>query len=159
MMSNQILDNEELQMVNEPIKKYRIGAIILEAIPLLLILTGFFIGNLGGVFLSILALLAVYVFGGWYIFKGDKYRAKDIVFVTMTALFSLFPIVISLLYRTLSWPGANEMFMTSRYILPIFIMICIGWYFFHRHRLLEWRLSLKLLSRIVVFGMLLFLFM
>lgn len=150
-MNDQILDSEALEISIEPIQKHRLGAILLEVIPILLIVLGVFMGNLELIGSFILILFALYPFAGWYLFKGDKYRAKDIVFVTIMAFLPAFFMVVSVVYKILSWPGADEMFVVSLYSFPIFIVICGIWYLFHRHRPLEWRLSLKLLSRIALF--------
>jgi hypothetical protein len=149
-MANQVLNKKAFQVPIEPVKKHRIGAIILEITPILSIITGVVIADGQFMILSGLALSTIYIFGGWYIFKGDKYRGKDIVLATITAIFAFFPMIASIVYKIPSWPGANEMFVISKYIFPIFIIICVIWYFYHSKRLLEWRFSLKLLSRILL---------
>jgi hypothetical protein len=158
-MDNQILDNEAFEVTNESIQKHRVGAIFLEGLSISFVAFSILIGNQRFLVTSIFLLAFIYLLGGWYIFKGDKYRMKDIIFVTISVFFALFPIPLVLIFKMMHWQGGEEMLSDLFYSIPIFGIVWIIWYFVHRHRPLEWRLSWKLLSRVVVLALLLFAFM
>ena len=158
-MNDQILDNEAFEVTNEFIQKHRTGAIFLEGLSISFVAFGLLIGNQRFLATSIFLLAFIYLLGGWYIFKGDKYRMKDIIFVTISVFFARFPIPLVLIFKMMSWQGGEEILSDLFYSIPIFGIVWIIWYFVHRHRPLEWRLSLKLLSRVVVFVLFLFAFM
>lgn len=168
-MNNQILDSEELQIQTSKSSieatekeqvKHRIGAITLEVVPILLLILSFFMGNKELLVLATFSLAFIYLFGGWYIFKGDKYRAKDIILVTVSIFFTLFQIPLILLFKIMSWPGAMEMWNNLPLSVTLFLSIWLTWYLYYRHRRpLERRLSIKILSRIAILGALLFGFM
>jgi hypothetical protein len=148
-MANQVLNEKAFQAPIEPVKKHRIGAILLEWIPISLIFIGFLMQIFELLIYPSFALILIYALGGWYIFKGSKYRTINIIFVTLTAIFVLFPLIMSNLYKFFDWPGADEMCVISIYPSPLFIIISAIWYFSRRQDVLEFRFSLKLLSRIL----------
>lgn len=169
-MNNQILDSEELHSqasessieATEKGNHYRIGAMTLEGIPILLLTLSLFMGNKKLLVLAAFSLAFVYLLGGWYIFKGDKYRVKDIILVTISIFFTLFQIPLILLFKVMHWPGAIEMWNTLPLSVTLFLSIWLTWYIYYyrrRRRPLEQRLSLKIMSRIVIWSLLLFGFM
>ncbi len=148
-MSKEILDDIQFTP-SIPLKRHRPLAIILEVIPLILFTIALFTGAWRGIILSFVTLAAIYLFGGWYIFKADKYRTQDIIFVELVVIFSVIPLLSALLYKILSWPGANEMLYAASYLfIFLFIVICF-WYYKYKNRPLEWRLSIKLLIRVFI---------
>jgi hypothetical protein len=161
-MNNQILDNEAFEIQDEPIQKYRKKAILLDVIPILIFILSILFGNQNLITFSSFLLAMIYLLGGWYIFKGDQYRIKDITFVTISVLLVLVPIPLTLVGITITefdWNLGGKLLVcladATPIILAIYTIISIIWYLFHRNRLLETRLSLKLLSRIIILTLLL----
>ncbi|MGB0863706.1 MAG: hypothetical protein ACPG19_14160 [Saprospiraceae bacterium] len=169
-MNNQILDEEELQLpraLETPIEstqkrqmEYRTGAMLLEGVPMFLLILCLLIGNKRLLSFAGFLLSFTYLFGGWYIFKGDKYRAKDIILVTVSIFFTLFQIPLIFLFKIMHWPGAMEMWNNLPLTVTIFLSIWTTWYLYYRYRRpLERRLSAKIVSRIAILGLLLLGFM
>jgi hypothetical protein len=155
-MNDQILDNEAFEITNEPIQKHRVGAIFLEGMPIFLGIISSFLGYTMLVGFSALLSVLIYILGGWYIFKGQKQRKGDIIYVTLTILFILIPFLSFFINPPLNLTVEVAVTLSKRisiavYITTFFIVACIIKYFLHRERPLEWRLSIKLLSRLLIF--------
>jgi len=152
MNSENILDDQQVDKQPIEVKKHRPLAFILELLPLTVFIVAL-AANIRPreiVVYSWMALTFIYIFGGWYLFKAGKYRIKDIIFVEIVAIFLFIPLPAGMLFKVMSWPGANEMIVSTNIITPFLLGITLIWYAFHRKRPLEWRLSLKLLLRIVI---------
>lgn len=156
MDSNNTIDREEIKnsenVVNTP--KNRVFANLLEAIPLLLGVGGYLYGSLVLLAQMLLLLTAVYIFAGWYIFKTDKYQAKDIIFTELSMIIFLTPSISGVLYKIMSWPGGNEMLLIAVYGSFVYVFIALIWYFFHKDNPHKRPLGFKILARIVYFAIL-----
>lgn len=150
MNSEKTLDEHQIIQSNSIIK-HRSRAIILEVLPAIAFIISLLSGDHQSIFLSFLLLVTIYLFGGWYLFKADKYKVKDIIFVELVILLSIVLLLIGILYKILNWPGANDMLYLSFFFkIFFFFVLCIR-YYIYRNRPLEWRLSAKLLLRIAIF--------
>ena len=120
----------------------------MEGVPALLIIISLLIGNEKLFDLSSSVLSSVYLLGSWYLFKGDKYRVQDITLI-MFSVFVIFLLVAPFLLSEIGFLTDRTDILTESWfwIIPSLWMI---WYLYYRNRPFEWRLSLKLLSRIIV---------
>ena len=147
---NNTIDRQEIGGIKN-ITNIRWFALLLEIIPLVLCIGTLVFSSLDYFPLMFMFLFSVYLFGGWYIFKTDKYRVKDIIFSIISVILFLFPLLVGVLYKILAWPGANEMIVISIYGVIIYIFIALAWYYFHRTNPLQRILGFKILIRIVIF--------
>lgn len=112
------------------IKPY--GSILLEITPILIGLISLFIGITDVFLYSIAITVGIYVIFGWYIFKTDEYRFKDIVFTEVAVIFFLLPPFAGLIYKVLAWPGGNDILRIGILGCLALFVISIIWFFNHR---------------------------
>ena len=87
-MNNNTIDREEVGDL-ENLTKIRKGALLMEIIPFLFCIGSIVFFKIEFFFATLILWLAVYIFGSWYIFKTDKYRAKDIIFTELSIILFL----------------------------------------------------------------------
>lgn len=76
--------------------------ILLETLPLVIALIGLALKQFDIFTYSIVGILGIYILSGWYIFKTDKYRTKDIIFTELSIILFLSPVFIAFTYKILS---------------------------------------------------------
>ena len=151
MNSHNTIDREELGDLEsfEPKPIHRVVRILLEVVPLLVGIVGYFLGFLAFFVQMIILLTAIYVFAGWYIFKTDRYKAVDIIFTELSIIIFLTPSIFGILFKIMSWPGGDEITLIAVYGSVIYIFIALVWYLMHQTKLRKRFLGFHILGRIV----------
>ena len=149
MQENEILDYAP-QTLTKEVKEFRPVAIIIEAPFLFMTIVATLWGPESLLIIGVNTLSMLYFAMSWYLFKADKFRGWDLVFSILGGM-ALSLIVLGFLFQAANWEGAKEMVIISMTIsIPAILALCIR-FLLKRKNYLEYRLSLKLLSRILVF--------
>ncbi len=129
------------------------GSILLEITPILIGIISLFIGMTDIFLYSIAITVGVYVIFGWYIFKTDEYRFKDIVFTEVAVIFFLLPPFAGFIYKILAWPGGNDILRIAILGCLALLIISIIWFFKHRDFSSRKLLGFNILARafIIIF--------
>lgn len=146
-MDENILDSE---LSTKP-SAYRFKAIALEIVPLILILVYSVINQTTIIIWltpSIMGL--VYLLFGWYLFKGIKISTGQVLTTILVGLYVTF-VGLTYLFYIQSWEGSKEMSIVGSTI-GVFIMISLLIRYLRNQKdELEYRYSLKLLSRVLIY--------
>lgn len=142
MNDNPILDD----LKDEPVKKNGIRplAIILEVIPFLLTFFGF--QNI--IFFA--AIPICYLLISWYIFKASTFKLMDIILAELAALIPIIG-MFSIIFELESWEGAQELTIFTIIAGFAFSAFMILRYFYKKEDPLEYRFSLKIFSRLMIY--------
>ena len=107
MSINQGIDIEEVIKI-ESKPKMRVLAIWLEAIPLMVGIVCYLLGTDNLVGYMYILISAIYILAGSYVFKTDKYRVGDAIFILFSSIVFIFPSISSFISIVYFWPGATE---------------------------------------------------
>lgn len=131
---------------------FRLLAFCIEVLPLILLyLYGNYIAGDESVLLAIFPLASlIYLSFGWYLFKAEQFRTADIV-LTLVAGIYCFLCTLSILFFIESWSFNRYLAMISLSLGLLFDVYLIFLYMKRKNNPLEHRFSLKLLSRLLVF--------
>ena len=149
MKENEILDYTP-QVQTQKVKEFRPAAIILEGLFLLLTLVGTIWGPYSMLVIAACTLAMIYFAMSWYLFKADKFRPWDLVFSILGGMV-LNVTVMGYLFQNMHWEGAWEMVTVSLMTSSAALLAFSIRYVLKRKNFLEYRLSLKMISRILVF--------
>ena len=139
-----------LNLPKEKPREFRIPAIIIEGIFLLPTFIGILFGPDSLTIIGGSSLAFMYLGASWYLFKAEKFRGWDIALSILGGFF-LNAIVLGLLFKALQWEGATQMVIVGYTSSFLGIVITLIWFLVRRKKPLEYRLSLKLLSRLLLF--------
>lgn len=150
MKEKNVLDADYANAAQKNVKEYRIPAILLEGIFLFLTFIGLVYGPDSLLIIGACSLAMVYMAASWYLFKAEKFRGWDMALSIPGGLIANTGIM-GLLFKALQWEGAAEMILIYFMTGGFGIIATLIWYLVRRKNKLEYRLSLKLLSRFGLF--------
>ena len=131
--------------------KMRLLAVTIEILPLIIILGLARYWDDSYFLLAIYPVMAlIYLLFGWYIFQGEKFSIVEMAITIVFGLYFLFCLY-GLQHIILSWEGGRELINYAIYIGAALDVGLLIWYLKNRHKKLEYRFSLKLLSRVLLF--------
>lgn len=137
----------------EDYKRFRLRAILLELVPILLILLSFLINNKQLKILGFSTTSLIYLFAGWYLFKAAKYKVWDILWATFFGLLIAVHLV-GILFYSAELPGGEEMLMVGYIALLAGLFFSIGFliikYAISKNKEYEFTMSLKVFSRFLI---------
>jgi len=135
-------DNKKVEKRNRPF------AIIAEFIVVAFCITVVFVTYIFE--LSLAPLSIFYLFFGWYIFKGEKFTGYNTL-ISIIAGVTFFLISLGILGQTNSYSWGRKMnFIGMLMGLTLSIWLIVR-YMKRKNEFLEYRFSLKLLSRVIFF--------
>lgn len=146
-MEKNILDTE----ISAEKTEYRRIAILIEILPLILIFIYSTIKQS-----SILIILTpsimgiVYLLFGWYIFKGKKNSLAQISTTILAGLYLSF-VGVTHLFFIQRWGGGLDMSIIGLIVGAVIALFLLIRYSTKKNEALEYRYSLKLLSRVLIF--------
>ena len=150
MQEKDLLDSDLIEVTLHTGPEYRIPAILLEGIFLLITFIGLIFGPLSLAIIGASSLAMVYMTFSWYLFKAAKFRGWDIALSIISGLI-LNVGCLGVLFKKMNWEGSSTMTNMVLVTCTLGIIITAGWYQARKENQLEYRLSLKLLSRFALF--------
>jgi len=111
MVNKDEFEDFEPAVNNIEYKKFRPGALILEFGPMFIALISGLLGVDAIYLMSMLLLSLIYTFGGWYIFKAEKYNVFDIIWATIAGM-CISILINGILFYSMSWEGADLMLIS-----------------------------------------------
>jgi len=127
--------------------EFRITALLLEFSPLIIL---FFtaINSFHMFWPTILSL--IYLFFGWYLFKNSDYSKSNTILSIVAGIYFV-SLSSSILFIINSYPFGRKMIPITLIFGFILAAVLIYLYYNRRKSRLEYRFSLKLLSRVILF--------
>lgn len=133
----------------QPVIEFRPAAVLSEGLLLLATVIGLFIRSFEFLVIPGSALALLYLFFSWYLFKAAYFRGWDLLLSIPGGIILQFSVV-SILFQAMNWGGRAYMAIFAMLSCSVGIMIAAVWYIFRRKNPLEYRLSIKLATRLAL---------
>ena len=152
-------EDQELKRIEKRPGLFRKKALVLEGVPIVLALLFLLIDQKLLFFYSILALICIYLFGSWYLFRSGDYKWYNTVLSVIVGVF-LMASLMGILFHVLNWEGSQEMLMSgfSAAIYGAIISLIVAIYrtLSPTKRLYKFRMSWKIFLRFLILAILYF---
>jgi len=140
-------------MDNEFENPWRIPALIIEGLPVLIGLLGILFNSPSMITIGFCTLAILYVVGSWYIFKAEKFKALDIIIAIVFGItFSV--LILGLLFHIQNWEGYDLMMTVNITTIILMLPIALVLFLLRRKSPFEFTFSKKILVRMIIYSLL-----
>lgn len=134
-------------------QRFRLWAILIEWIPLIIFFLGALLGIRQLTALSMMLMFGSYAFMGWYIFRAERYTIGNIVFGTLFGLI-LAIVLTGMCFYFNEWNGWEGMMaignMTLVFGFYLVLIYAVAAHFKKERRPYQFTMSQKMLLRVVI---------